>query len=82
MDRATRQRLEAGLAALGDNDCVLVYAPDLRALLAALPAEPPTDPGGPVCPECGGRGEILDAPGRVLDGRAYYTPCPVCRSGT
>ena len=32
-----------------------------------------------VCPECDGRGEVLDAPGNALDGRAYWTPCPVCR---
>jgi hypothetical protein len=30
------------------------------------------------CPECDGRGEVLDAPGDVLSGRAYWTPCPVC----
>lgn len=31
-----------------------------------------------VCPECDGRGEILDAPNNVLDGQCYWTPCPEC----
>ena len=31
-----------------------------------------------VCPECGGRGEVLDAPSEVLSGLSYWTPCPVC----
>jgi DnaJ-class molecular chaperone len=31
------------------------------------------------CPECEGRGEVLDAPDRVLTGRTYYTTCPVCK---
>lgn len=30
------------------------------------------------CPECDGRGVVLDAPGDVLSGRAYWTPCPDC----
>lgn len=30
------------------------------------------------CPECDGRGKILDAPGNVLDGRAYWTSCDYC----
>jgi len=39
--------------------------------------------GGEIreCPECDGQGEVLEAPDRVLDGRAYMTPCPVCRGG-
>lgn len=32
-----------------------------------------------VCEECGGRGEILDAPGNALDGPAYWEPCPSCQ---
>jgi hypothetical protein len=31
-----------------------------------------------ICPECDGRGVVLDAPGDVLSGRAYWTPCPDC----
>lgn len=31
-----------------------------------------------LCEECDGRGKILDAPDRVLDGRAYWTTCPEC----
>jgi hypothetical protein len=31
-----------------------------------------------VCPECGGKGQVLDAPDRVLDGRAYWDTCPTC----
>jgi hypothetical protein len=31
-----------------------------------------------VCPECEGRGEVLDAPSHVLDGHPYWTPCPAC----
>lgn len=31
------------------------------------------------CKECDGRGEYLDAPSNVLDGRAYMTPCPDCQ---
>lgn len=30
------------------------------------------------CDECDGRGEYLDAPGNVLDGRAAMTKCPAC----
>jgi len=30
------------------------------------------------CPECDGRGSVLDAPARALDGRAYVVPCPLC----
>jgi DnaJ-class molecular chaperone len=31
-----------------------------------------------ICPECGGEGEILDAPQNALDGRAYFEVCPAC----
>ena len=30
------------------------------------------------CEECGGRGEYLDAPGNVLEGRASMVVCNVC----
>lgn len=30
------------------------------------------------CPNCDGRGEVLDAPARVLDGRAYWVRCDEC----
>lgn len=32
----------------------------------------------PMCEECDGRGEVLDAPNNVLDGEPYWTPCPRC----
>lgn len=35
-----------------------------------------------TCPDCEGRGEVLDAPGRVLDGRAAWTLCPTCGGTT
>jgi hypothetical protein len=31
-----------------------------------------------TCPECDGRGKILDAPNRVLDGVPYTVMCPEC----
>ena len=31
-----------------------------------------------ICPDCDGRGEVLDAPDNVLDGRAYWETCPTC----
>jgi hypothetical protein len=37
-----------------------------------------TSSGLTPCPECDGRGSVLDAPARVLDGRAYVVPCPLC----
>jgi hypothetical protein len=30
------------------------------------------------CAECGGRGKVLDAPNRVLDGGTYWEPCETC----
>jgi hypothetical protein len=35
-------------------------------------------PTASKCPECDGRGEVLDAPSNVLAGRPYWTPCPEC----
>ena len=32
-----------------------------------------------ICDDCDGRGEVLDAPGHVLDGRAYWDTCPTCQ---
>jgi hypothetical protein len=43
------------------------------------PDRPAVNP--PVCAECDGRGKILDAPDRVLDGHPYWVPCPVCQRG-
>lgn len=34
-----------------------------------------TDP----CFECDGKGEVLDAPGQVLDGGTYWDTCPACK---
>jgi hypothetical protein len=31
-----------------------------------------------TCPDCDGRGEYLDAPGNVLDGRSYMERCSTC----
>jgi len=31
-----------------------------------------------VCPECDGKGKILDAPADVLNGEPYWTTCPEC----
>jgi DnaJ-class molecular chaperone len=31
-----------------------------------------------ICPDCEGRGLVLDAPGRVLDGGTYWDTCPTC----
>jgi hypothetical protein len=39
-------------------------------------------PDPPLCEECGDSGEVLDAPGDVLDGRTYMTPCPACCGAT
>jgi len=55
---------------------------EIASILSARTKEGTTKVGladePPVCPECDGRGKILDAPDRVLDGRPYWTPCPVC----
>lgn len=32
-----------------------------------------------ACEECDGTGQVLDAPGNVLDGRAYLTACETCK---
>lgn len=37
-----------------------------------------TDNVSRTCPECDGRGEYLDAPQNVLDGRPYWVKCEVC----
>lgn len=59
------------LDALARGEVTLAFATRVyRAWLAAKPG----------CDECDGSGEVLDAPGNVLDGRAYWTPCPVCRA--
>lgn len=31
-----------------------------------------------ICPDCDGRGEYLDAPQNVLDGRTYWERCATC----
>ncbi len=31
-----------------------------------------------VCPDCDGRGDVLDAPADVLAGRTYWDVCPTC----
>ena len=31
------------------------------------------------CPECDGRGEVLDAPSDVLEGHPFLVPCPDCQ---
>jgi hypothetical protein len=32
----------------------------------------------PPCEECAGKGQVLDAPANVLDGRPYWITCEVC----
>jgi DnaJ-class molecular chaperone len=32
-----------------------------------------------ICPECEGRGKVLDAPQDVLGGRTYLDNCSVCQ---
>jgi hypothetical protein len=31
-----------------------------------------------TCPDCEGKGEVLDAPCNALDGPAYWTTCETC----
>lgn len=38
----------------------------------------PTKPERVACPDCGGRGEVLDAPSFGGSG-TYWEPCPTCR---
>jgi hypothetical protein len=33
----------------------------------------------PLCSDCEGEGEVLDAPNNVLDGRSYWSTCSTCK---
>jgi len=33
----------------------------------------------PPCPDCDGRGKVLDAPANVLGGHPYWEVCPTCQ---
>jgi len=67
--RAAYERAEVNLAAVQIAQAAILEHID--ALIAAVRAEN-------ACPECDGKGTVLDAPDRVLDGRAYRTTCPDC----
>jgi hypothetical protein len=72
-ESARRIAREQDRGALEYCDALTVCADDLEAVLARS-GEP-----SQVCPECEGKGQVLDAPARVLDGRAAWETCPVCQ---
>jgi hypothetical protein len=78
IEEAGRYSLEEGRKILARanlvsvNECLIPVAS--VATLAYIIADAPRVP----CDECEGRGDVLDAPANVLDGRSYRTPCPKC----
>jgi hypothetical protein len=73
-----REVIETG----GFQPDTMIMPDDVIQELGGDPAaHPEVAPGVRVvraCPECDGKGMVLDAPADVLDGHPYQTECPEC----